>query len=301
MADFDGDGRIDLLSGSNCCDPYGLHLFRRRTDGSFEPRRHLEVDVPSGDREIPTHQSRPFVTDWDSDGRPDLLFMTTKTTCPYVGTLWPDDDEPMPVRRIDLPGPPCMMTGNLAVADWDGDGLADLLLGQWHEREFGRISWFRNVGRPGQPRYEEGRTLVSGTERPPYNSGFCVIDWDGDRQLDLLVARVEYHQDPSKPTGWDVRGRLWLYPHGVGDRPDDAYSLGERRPVEVEGKPLIVDDYAAFPALGDLDGDGRPDLLLGDARGFLKVYRNVGGPGRLRLAAPVRFGEFCNDERIPTG
>ena len=108
MADFDGDGRLDLLSGSNCCDPYGLHLFRRRTDGSFEPRRHLKVDVPMDDREIPTHQSRPFVTDWDSDGRPDLLFMTTKTTCPYVGTLWPDVDEPMPMRRIDLPGPPCM-------------------------------------------------------------------------------------------------------------------------------------------------------------------------------------------------
>ena len=247
MADFDGDGRLDLLSGSNCCDPYGLHLFRRRTDGSFEPRRHLAVDVPRGDYEIPTHRSRPFVT------------------------------------------------------DWDGDGLADLLLSQWHEREVGRISWFRNVGRPGQPRYEEGRTLVPGTERPPYNSGFCVIDWDGDRQPDLLMARIEFRQDPSKPTGWDVHGRLWLYPHGVGDRPDDADSLGERRPVEVEGKPLIVDNYAAFPALGDLDGDGRPDLLLGDTRGFLKVYRNVGRPGRLRLTAPVRFGEFCDDERIPTG
>ena len=257
--------------------------------------------MPREDRESPTHRSRPFVTDWDSDGRPDLLFTTTKATCPYVGTLWPDDDEPMPMRRIDLPGPPRRIIGNLAVADWDGDGLADLLLSQWHEREVGRISWFRNVGRPGQPLYEEGRTLVSGTEGPPYNSGFCVIDWDGDCQLDLLVARVEYHQDPSKPTGWDVCGRLWLYPHGVGDRPDDAYSLGERRPVEVEGKPLIVDDYAAFPALGDLDGDGRPDLLLGDPRGFLTVYRNVGRPGRLRRAAPVRFGEFCNDERIPTG
>ena len=44
----------------------------------------------------------------------------------------------------------------------------------------------------------------------------------------------------------------------------EAALLGERRAVEVEGKPLIVDDYAAFPALGDLDGDGRPDLLLGD-------------------------------------
>jgi hypothetical protein len=258
------------------------------------------VDVPRGDREI-KGCSRALVTDWDNDGRPDLLLTTTTAARLYVGTRWPNDNEPMPMRRVELPGPPCQMTGNLAVADWDGDGLADLLLSQWHEREVGRISWFRNVGRPREPRYEEGRTLVSGTEGPPYNSGFCVMDWDGDGQLDLLMARVEYHEDPSKPTGWDVRGRLWLYPHGVGDRPDDANSLGERRPVEVEGKPLIVDDYAAFPAIGDLDGDGRPDLLLGDPRGFLKVYRNAGGPGRLLLTAPVRFGEFCDDERIPTG
>jgi hypothetical protein len=299
LADFDCDGRLDLLSGSNCCDPYGLHLFRRRSDGSFEPRRHLEVDVPRGDYEIPT-QSRVCVTDWDGDGQPDLLFTTTKASCLYVGTQWPDGNEPMPVRRVELPGPPRQMTGNYAVADWDGDGLADLLLGQWHEREFGRISWFRNVGRPGQPRYEEGRTLVPGTERPPYNSGFCVIG-DGDSQLDLLVARVENHPSPSMANGLDVYGRLWLYPHGVGDRPDDACSLAERRPVEVEGKPLIVDNYGAFPTLGDLDSDGRPDLLLGDTRGFLKVYRNVGRPGRLRLTAPVRFGEFCDDERIPTG
>jgi hypothetical protein len=81
----------------------------------------------------------------------------------------------------------------------------------------------------------------------------------------------------------------------------DASPLGERRAVEVEGKPLIVDDYAAFPALGDLDGDGRTDLLLGDPHGFLKFYRNLGGAGRLHLAAPAPFGELCDDERIPTG
>jgi FG-GAP-like repeat len=212
LADFDGDGRLDLLSGSNCCDPYGLHIFRRRRDGSFEPRRHLEVDVPAEDRESPTHQSRLCVTDWDGDGQPDLLFTTTKASCLYVGTRRPDGDEPMRVRRVDLPGPPCLITGNLAVADWDSDGLADLVLGQWHTREFGRISWFRNVGRPGEPRFEEGRALVPGTEGPPYNSGFCVMDWDGDGRLDLLLARVEQRQDPSRPNGWDIRGRLWLYP-----------------------------------------------------------------------------------------
>ena len=126
----------------------------------------------------------------------------------------------------------------------------------------------------------------------------------------ILLAVVLY----APPRRWDDRSRIAARQArreahvGTEERSAsvivstaDAFALGERRAVEVEGKPLIVNDYAAFPAMGDLDGDGRMDLLLGDPRGFLKVYRNVGGPGRLRLAAPVRFGEFCDGERIPTG
>jgi hypothetical protein len=80
-----------------------------------------------------------------------------------------------------------------------------------------------------------------------------------------------------------------------------APALGERRAVEVEGKPLIVDGYAAFPALGDLDGDGRMDLLLGNPQGYLKVYRNLGEPGHPRFTPPIPFKDLCDDERIPTG
>jgi hypothetical protein len=171
------------------------------------------VDIPPAYREPPTHRSRPFVTDWDGDGRPDLLFTTTKASCIYVGTRWPSDDTPMLLRRVELPGPPCLITGNIAVADWDGDGVRDLIVGQWHAQEFGRISWFRNIGRPGRPQYEVGRTLVPGTENSPYNSGFCVTDWDGNGRLDLLVARCVQRQDPTKPKGWEICGRLWVY-HG---------------------------------------------------------------------------------------
>ena len=115
--------------------------------------------------------------------------------------------------------------------------------------------------------------------------------WDDRSRIAARPARHEAR----------VRSEEWSDGAMVVAAGADASSLGERRPVEVEGEPLILDEHAAFPALGDLDGDGRPDLLLGDPRGFLKVYRNVGGPGRLRLTAPVRFGEFCDDERIPTG
>ena len=212
MADYDGDGLLDLISGSNCCDPYGLHLFRRRPDGSFAPRRHLEVEIPREDRETPTHQSRPSVTDWDGDGRPDLLFTTTKAACLYVGTRWPVGDEPMQMSHVELPGPTALVTGNIAVADWDGDGVTDVVLGRWYPEAFGRIDWFRNVGFPGAPQLEEGRMLVPGTAVSPFNSGFCVTDWDGDDRLDLILARCERRQDPAKPRGWDIRGQLWLYP-----------------------------------------------------------------------------------------
>ena len=55
-----------------------------------------------------------------------------------------------------------------------------------------------------------------------------------------------------------------------------------------------------FPWFGDYDGDGRPDLLVGQAgrgksrEGHLRVYRNLGaGP---RLDEPFWF-----DDRVPTG
>ena len=40
MADYDGDGRPDLISGSNCCDPLGLYYFPG-TRGGLGPRREV--------------------------------------------------------------------------------------------------------------------------------------------------------------------------------------------------------------------------------------------------------------------
>lgn len=83
------------------------------------------------------------------------------------------------------------------------------------------------------------------------------------------------------------------------DRIEDD-RLAEPVLVEVDGQPLVRQErrYALqYPFVGDIDGDGRPDLLLGDReRGRLRVFRNVGTTGALKLAAPVWF-----DDTVPTG
>jgi len=71
--DVDGDGRLDLLSGSNCCDSLGFHLFRRTADGSWAPRQRREVRFPGGD-DLAFHESFVTAADWDGDGVPDLLY-----------------------------------------------------------------------------------------------------------------------------------------------------------------------------------------------------------------------------------
>jgi len=88
------------------------------------------------------------------------------------------------------------------------------------------------------------------------------------------------------------------------DRIDDD-RLAEPVPVEADGQPLVRQrrGYALeYPFVGDIDGDGLPDLLLGDRdRGRLRVFRNVGTSAAPQLAAPVWFDEMVPTGKVPEG
>ena len=64
--------------------------------------------------------------------------------------------------------------------------------------------------------------------------------------------------------------------------------------IALDGKPV---DELIYPFLGDMDGDGAPDLLIGTRRkGRLLIYPNVRAAVDYVFTAPQWF-----DDREPTG
>jgi hypothetical protein len=81
----------------------------------------------------------------------------------------------------------------LCMADWDGDGRADLLAGRR-----GDVVWYRNTGKRGSPALQEPEVLVAASEwsfgsehrddLPARFHAICVTDFNADGRLDLLLG-----------------------------------------------------------------------------------------------------------------
>jgi hypothetical protein len=193
LVDLRSTGRLDLITGSM---PGRLYLFRRNADGSFASRETVQgFDGKSLDAGSMTCV---FAFDWFGTGKMDLVVGTVHgavTVCKNAGGTEPKFGPPQPILLKD--GSPLKIpTGDAApvVADWDGDGLPDLVVGAGD----GSVVWFMNVGTRTAPKFDSAKLLVppskaypSGQPKPGEwgtHAKPCVVDWDGNGRLNLLVG-----------------------------------------------------------------------------------------------------------------
>jgi len=161
----------------------------------------------------------PF--DWDDDGDTDLVIGANEGDVFLrlnAGSREKPEFEIESVRVL-AGGRPMSVPGGEAipfVADWDADGLPDILSGGGE----GGVVWYRNVGKKGAPVFAPAKVIVdrkkeSGSLAEPTWPGTrtqaCAADFDGDGDLDLLVG--DYNAAPWRKEGGqpEMHGWVWLF------------------------------------------------------------------------------------------
>ena len=285
FVDWDGDGRLDVMSSA----PEGLILFHRN---EAAVRSVAAVEIAEG---VPLRangvllqvdQPRPDFADIDGDGDLDVFAGTEDGPVFFFENAGSAREPALAAGRIlAYHGFMDSKTG-VKVADFDGDGLLDLVIGRFWERVsydpqplvHGRL--LKNVGTATAPRFE-ARDATNGA---PFTEDFQpadairqnsvrAVDWDNDGGSDLIAG--------------DTDGYVWLF-RNLARGHASLFAAGERlqaggAAIKVLGEEpeMRVAGYAR-PDVADWNADRRKDLLVADGRGWLHLFLNQGTD-----AAPV--------------
>jgi len=208
--DIDADGRIDLLSGSYVSENMGpghIYLFRGLRRGRFAPGELL-LNQSGTPVELATDQYRsiataPHACDWDMDGDLDLLIGSMSGEVCLITNNGTAEDYRFSATEIVLEagGRPIRVPGGESgprTADWDGDGVIDLLV----SAADGSVIFFRNNGTNEDRILAEGDFLIGPAmwmtqvlehdkdPIPGKGARIHIVDWNGDGKLDLLKGDV---------------------------------------------------------------------------------------------------------------
>ena len=275
--DYDGDGDLDLVV--SCSDkPYnGTYFFENPGGDVRQPVFKPAVQVGPGFSNIQASYVNGQVR----------LLVPGRELVRYKETGFGQTAKIYPTANVHANK---VRANQWKLADYDGDGRLDLIVGvgdwtdygwddafdaqgHWtHGPLRGYVYLLRNTASNNAPAYEPPRRLEAGGE-PIGGYGMPspnLADFDGDGDLDLLCGEFL---------------DKFTYYQNVGTRTAPRYDAG-RRIVGPRGEPVAMDLEMIVPVAVDWDHDGDLDLIVGDEDGRVALVENTGNRGRRAAAVP---------------
>lgn len=261
MVDWNSDSFPDLLVG----DGLGfVWLFTGIKDTPLQFNTGVLLKDNNGDIAVGEY-STPYLVDYNSDGTPDLLVGNGEGYVWYYPKQGVKESITFGTGSKIL----AMKTGTMTdmnvgskaapiFYDWNEDGLKDMVVGD----TYGYINYFRNTGTKTSPAFGTASLRIKANNQDidvGWEAKPVIIDWDGDKKNDLLIA--------------DKTGQITLFKNTGASNNNPVFSSGSK--LQGEEAALDVGDFSA-PAVVDWNGDGRKDMVIGDELGNISVYLNLG-------------------------
>lgn len=269
VLDVDGDGDLDIAAGRNWYEAPAWTRHENFRDGA-------ETNGPE------TDNNSEFAMDVNRDGRMDIVssgWMRVK------GAFWYENPGKKGVRWKGRRIHSARSMEGVIHGDIDGDGDEDILCNHWSLVPGQGMTWIESTDR--EPWLVEH---VIGTEGETHGNGLGDINGDGRTDI---VTPLGWYEGPPRPTvdKWtfhedyrfrvDVGSRAGSHPILVHDVDEDGlndiiigaahtYGLAWLKQRAGTGdrtftQHWIEEDLGQFHtmALGDVNGDGKPDLVTG--------------------------------------
>ncbi|MGE3807195.1 MAG: CRTAC1 family protein [Gemmataceae bacterium] len=268
--DFDGDGRIDLFVGGFCDrpdkeyapakGPVPTRLFRNLGNGKFELVKQPAVEFYG-------RTSGAVFADLDNNGFPELYAannardragkvpeIQAKSKLRHSNLFRNDKGKLNDVSQESGACPEKLLSArNIGVFDYDRDGLLDLLVVEDRFIKNPRTVLFKNLG---NLKFKDVNAEV-GLPDNLYGLGLAVADINEDGRPDFFIGHSN---------------RMFL------STKENKYVESEELNKVFAWKPLDGEDWPCGAAFGDLDRDGKLDLVVAihHVKARNRVYLNKG-------------------------
>lgn len=312
LADFDGDGDIDIICGEFLDGLTWYENVGSRSVPEFTAGRQLANS--KGEIRLHVQMIVPVVSDFDGDGHMDLLVGDEDGRVAWVRNTgkvkkhMPQFESPYYFQqKADLVKFGALVTP--CSVDWDGDGDEDIVCGN----SAGELGLLRNVSGGANPAWDAPQLFESqgkpirvlagpnGSIQGPAEAKWgytvpAVADWDGDGYKDIIInsiwGKIMWYRNPGK------KGTLKL----EAPRPVKVDWSGDAMPRvrwnwwKAENGTLVT-QWRTTPVVYDWNADGLMDMIILDTEGYLAYFerfRTQSGELLLKIGERIFYGTNCN-------